>query len=173
MRRAILLLVVLALLGCSGKHVYNPLQGKLSVRIVVFGIYKPEKVEMGIAPSIGEINAKTVKLSVKNVEVKPNETVMVDGWLISKPYRINGREFYYCGNVTIEVYEAKVLEGSWSRVSKGLGKKLCTSRVFLPPNASVPFKLVITGLKRGRDTLAIVAKGEWWRGWTFLNVTVG
>ncbi|GEM_PF-3684387 len=169
MRRILLLLAIFALLGCAGK----PIQGNLSVRIVVLDIYQPTKVERGLAPSIGEINAKTIDLRTKSVEVKPNETIMVDGWLVSKPYKINDKRFYYCGNVTIEVYEAKVVKGGWSRVSKGLGKRLCTSKVFLPPNASVHFKLVITGLEKGKNTLAIVAEGEWWRGWTFLNVTVG
>ena len=170
MNRLIVLLIVVGLLGCTGQ--VKPIRGNLSVRIIVFGLYHPTKVGRGIAPSVGEINAKTIHLKLEDVRVEPNETVIVNGSLISKPYYINGREYYYCGNVTIEVYEAKMVVGGWSRVSGGIVKRLCSSKIFLPPNTTVPFELVITGLKRGKVTLLIVAKGEWWKGWAFLNVTV-
>ncbi len=166
MRKGIILLLVVALiLGCTAKH------GNVSVELKILKSYSPMKVERGIAPSIGEINAKTIRLESKEVRTKPSETVIVKGWLISKPYYINGKRYYYCGNVTLEVYEAKYTVGSWSRVSEGLGRRLCSTKTFLPPNSTVPFELEITGQRK--VTLLIVAKGEWWKSWTFLNVTVG
>ena len=165
MKKGIVLLLAVALiLGCAAKHGIE--HGNVSVELKILKSYSPMKVERGIAPSIGEINAKTIRL--ESEEVKPGE-IVVKGWLTSKPYYINGKRYYYCGNVTLEVYEAKYIVGSWSRVSEGLGRRLCSTKTFLPPNATVPFELVITG--RGKVTLLIVAEGEWWRSWAFLNVT--
>jgi len=156
--------------------------GLLALSVLAYAVtYGSQSQTPPIPPGFGNFNAGLLHLNATDVHLHVGQSLTVRGELVGGHYRVNGREYPYCGRVSLIVYEGPARGSSqWIALEshltapQGILVSVLPEEFYLRPNGRENISVSITPRRSGTFHLYVVAEADTgWRAWAELNVTAG